>query len=139
MYDDNTRELMSREVDSPTGGGVESTKRRAFIYFVQCNGPGGPIKIGRATSIDRRLSVLQSSCPYGMDLIGHVLVEDAEADERRLHLHFAGYLIHGEWFRCCDEILAQARAANEARIAALSARFRSIAKAAVDADDQTNP
>lgn len=136
MHDESNQESVSTDAGRPTMSGVENAAKDrpvpAFIYFIQCNGPDGPIKIGKAKFIDKRLSELQIGCPYDLALIGHVLVDDADLEERRLHGCFARHKIRGEWFRCCDEILAAARALDEVRMALAAERFRALSAAAAE-------
>ena len=80
------------------------TKRQQRIYFIQCNGNDGPIKIGIAVDPNRRLSELRIGCPYPMALLAECATEDADAEERRLHLVFRHLRIHGEWFTYATEL-----------------------------------
>ncbi len=81
-------------------------KRAESIYFIQCNGARGPIKIGKAVDPNRRLSELRIGCPYPMTLLASSVAEDADLEERRLHMVFAHLRIHGEWFECATELLS---------------------------------
>src|SRR5687767_8824716 len=88
------------------------------IYFVQCGTERGPIKIGLSVSPAVRLFELQAGCPYPLRLL--VEINGSFADEAALHRRFAADRIHGEWFRCSDdlwsaiEFLKQARRPAEA-------------------------
>lgn len=92
----------------------------ASVYFIQCNGPDGPIKIGQAKFIDKRLCELQIGCPYELALIGHALVDDASLVEGRLHDAFREHRIRGEWFCCHARILNVAREFDAVRFAAIA-------------------
>jgi hypothetical protein len=101
----------------------------ATIYFLQCNGAEGPIKIGQAKYIEKRVSELQIGCPYPLLLIGHAWFEDADTAEQEIHEVFRQHRMQGEWFRCCPEIVQAARLLNKARtdFVASSSRGRQIA------------
>lgn len=58
------------------------------IYFIQCDGPGRPIKIGYAEDPDKRLANLQAGCPYNLVLLEDVELADARELERKLHSRF---------------------------------------------------
>jgi hypothetical protein len=87
------------------------------VYFIQCNGDEGPIKIGMAVDPPRRLSELRIGCPYPMVLLAAVQVKDAAAEERRYHALFASQRIHGEWFTCSEPLrsLAMSLSTKDAR------------------------
>lgn len=84
-----------------------------FTYFIRQE-TGGPIKIGKATNIARRISSLQSSCPVTLVCIAYV-----EGNfEFELHERFEWLCVGGEWFRDDPELLNFiARYATPARIA----------------------
>lgn len=76
------------------------------IYFIQCQAPTGPIKIGHARDVERRRSNLQMGCPYQLTILASYPVHDAPAAEMRLqevwhHLH-----LRGEWYRSDPDLLA---------------------------------
>lgn len=77
------------------------------IYFIQPV-DGGLIKIGKADDPVKRLRDLQIGCPVRLRLCKHY---EAEAFmERRLHLMFAAWREHGEWFRPHPALAALAAA-----------------------------
>ncbi len=77
-----------------------------WVYFIQCNGPTGPVKIGWSANVNRRQSDLQMSTPYDLALIGkHYGERSLEAE---LHALFADHSIRGEWFHPHPDILAAA-------------------------------
>jgi hypothetical protein len=65
------------------------------VYFVQ-SGAAGPIKIGWAASVRKRLALLQIGNPETLRLLA-VAPGDAEL-EALLHLRFGDHRIRGEWF-----------------------------------------
>lgn len=91
-----------REWDELTG----ARPKRASVYFIQA-GVGGPIKIGSAVDVDKRLAELQTGCPDLLRIIG-TSAGGREA-EFALHRKFSAHRIRGEWFYPCPELLATAR------------------------------
>lgn len=77
-------------------------KPRPVVYFVQCGGPEGPVKIGTARNVAGRFHDLQMGCPYGLRLIA---ARPGDRDtERKLHSRFYRARLRGEWFEWCVEI-----------------------------------
>lgn len=101
--------------DSGEGGFAAKKTPNSFLYFIQCTGPGGPIKIGHTKVVERRLSALQMGCPWALTLIGHVAVDDGVAIEEQLHYRFAKTRVRGEWFAATAELLDLASRADRYR------------------------
>lgn len=81
-------------------------KALSGVYFVQ-EGLRGPIKIGRAVDISKRMGLLQCGNSQELVFLGHILSDfDSELMEQKLHSHFRDYRIRGEWFEPCAELLA---------------------------------
>lgn len=85
------------------GGVRERTYRDAFVYFVQC--ASGPIKIGSAINVNRRLVELQTGCPYELFLLA--VTSGGEQREYEYHRQFAAALIRNEWFWPTPELLLE--------------------------------
>ena len=70
----------------------------SFIYFIQAE--SGPIKIGMATNLDRRICGLQTASFNRLKLIHSEKhnIETARKQEKRYHDAFSHYRIRGEWF-----------------------------------------
>lgn len=83
------------------------------IYFIQCEGPGRPIKIGYAEDPDKRLANLQAGCPYRLVLLEDVELEDARELEHKLHQRFRARVLRGEWFEETPELLDLVRRTKE--------------------------
>jgi hypothetical protein len=66
------------------------------IYFVQA-GPGGPVKIGRAHDVTRRLQTLQTASAVRLILLGSI--PGGARVESRLHQEWRRLRLQGEWFR----------------------------------------
>lgn len=77
---------------------------RKRVYFIQCNGPGGPIKIGIAADPKKRLLAIASAMPFPVRLLKSA--PGTEADERAVHRIFRESRLVGEWFRETQELLA---------------------------------
>lgn len=75
----------------------------ADVYFVQC-GVVGPIKIGSAGDVTRRVAALQTGTPERLRVIARAPGVGVEG-ERELHRRFAHRRIRGEWFRPSPDLL----------------------------------
>jgi hypothetical protein len=97
------------------------------VYFIQA-GEGGPIKIGCAVDVARRLSVLQTGSVEPLKLLCDF--EGGPNEERRLHRLFAADHLRGEWFRPSAAVLdhianidsTNGSGANYSRISLLTGR-----------------
>ena len=65
------------------------------IYFIQA-GDGGPVKIGVASDVQRRLSAFRTASAESLFL--RALYEGDREAERRLHGRFANQRVAREWF-----------------------------------------
>jgi hypothetical protein len=72
-----------------------------IVYFIR-SGTDGPIKIGKASDVMRRLSGLQSAHAEELRL----LATTRAVTEDELHQRFAHLRMRGEWFRAEPELLA---------------------------------
>jgi len=100
---------------------------RMFTYFIQCNGDGGPIKIGRSGDVQRRRRDLQSQYPFTLRILGFIRGDY----EKQFHKRFAAHRIRGEWFHAAPEILRLA-ALSVPLIAAESAKVGVVRAYVVD-------
>lgn len=73
------------------------------VYFIQ-GVVGGPVKIGTATDVDRRLKTIQACSPVPLCVL-HVLQGAGRIVETKLHQRFALFRLHGEWFDNRPELL----------------------------------
>jgi hypothetical protein len=77
------------------------------IYFIRCATLNlKAVKIGftDGNPIDR-LSAIQVSCPFGLELIGSI--QGDQKKEAALHLQFDHLRIRGEWFREASELTSE--------------------------------
>lgn len=73
------------------------------IYVIQA-GEGGPVKIGIAADVRKRVAGMQTASSAPLTFL-HVF-EGGSDEERILHARFASHRIAGEWFAPAPEILA---------------------------------
>ena len=67
------------------------------VYFVR-QGSTGPIKIGRAVELRRRIGQLQTGNPVSLELLGWLTTGNDTTTEQALHKHYADSRERGEWF-----------------------------------------
>lgn len=72
------------------------------VYFVQA-GKEGPIKIGVARDVQQRIGSLQTANHEKLSLIA--TVDGGRDTEEKLHRHFAGHRLQGEWFKPAADLL----------------------------------
>lgn len=74
-----------------------------MIYIVRAQGTD-LYKIGfTARQVEERLKEVQTGSPYPLKII-HTF-DGSQDDEKRMHLEFKQFLIHGEWFKLNEERL----------------------------------
>ena len=73
------------------------------VYFIQANGPSGPVKIGyTGRRVSQRLAEGQTFAPEELTVL--VEAPGTPADEAKLHRLFSQHRIRGEWFTYGPEI-----------------------------------
>lgn len=84
----------------------------AFVYFIQGT-EGGPIKIGRAVDVLKRLEQIQRCSPIPLRILAVVLEDgrrgDTPSNETALHQLFEKDRLWGEWFRPTTFLLGYIR------------------------------
>lgn len=80
------------------------------VYFIQAIN-GGPIKIGFAKNIRRRLVGLQTSHPYELVVLAHR--PGSKELEAHLHVKHGRHRLIGEWFEPHTDVLAEVEAAKK--------------------------
>lgn len=73
------------------------------VYFVR-RGGRGPIKIGKAIDVEKRVASLQSGNAERLVLLG--TAAGGAKMEREMHKRFAEYRLGGEWFRYAGKLAA---------------------------------
>lgn len=74
-----------------------------MIYFIQAV-DGGPVKIGWAKNLDKRIAEIQRMSPSQLCILN--TFDSSKEDERLLHKYFKCIRLYGEWFEPTDELLA---------------------------------
>ena len=72
------------------------------VYFIRSS-RGGPVKIGIAVDVGKRLESLQTAHAYPLEVI-HVIVGGGRETERLFHLKFQHLRLNGEWFEFTSEL-----------------------------------
>lgn len=80
-----------------------------IVYFIQA-GNDGPIKIGKAKDLKRRLQAIQTDCPYPIQ----ILAIDSTNHEKEWHIKYKKYCLHGEWFSPHSALLKEIEKIKEA-------------------------
>lgn len=82
------------------------------VYFVR-EGSHGPIKIGYASQVSRRVGQLQTGNATALELLGWLVAESDTELERSLHETYSASRMRGEWFNITqDEVLEELRRNN---------------------------
>lgn len=97
--------------------GLDPDAREAVIYFVQSE-HGGPIKIGRADDLAKRMVGLQTSRPDKLVVLA--AAQGTVELERQLHARFADIREKGEWFSPTPELMELIRDVSSRGHVALS-------------------
>lgn len=83
----------------------DSASVPAWVYFIKS---GDYIKIGYATSVEKRMADLQTGSPHVLELLGKMPATSIK-DEFQVHLLFRHLYVRGEWFHDNWEIRAFAK------------------------------
>ncbi len=73
-----------------------------FVYFVQAGPKKGPVKIGYAANVEKRLIDLQVGCPFTLTLLFKLPAKSekhAQKMESWFHNRWHRRHIRGEWFK----------------------------------------
>jgi hypothetical protein len=74
------------------------------IYVIACVKDGklsAPVKIGISSNVDKRLSGIQTSCPFELTIVGELFAPNravAQDVEQDFHAKQAKHRTRGEWF-----------------------------------------
>jgi hypothetical protein len=74
------------------------SKKGMCVYVIGCD--GRPTKIGIAQNVRKRLSQVQTGCPYELSIHYSIdcTAEDARLAERAAHRRLSAHRTSGEWF-----------------------------------------
>lgn len=92
---DRMREWMATQPEESLKDCTRKWNQENWIYFIQAN-TGGPVKVGYARSVNRRLNALQGASPARLLVVAQI--PGAMADEKRLHAKLQPERVRGEWF-----------------------------------------
>ena len=108
---------------------ANTNHRKVFVYIVMM--PSGPLKIGSARNVARRLAMLQTGNPEKLTILSTyaVAADQAVLAEKAIHRALYRHRLIGEWFRLSPE---QAKAAVESAIAQPHMRYRRHASRELD-------
>src|SRR5262245_59713879 len=71
-----------------------------FVYFAKTISDPPLVKIGQSDAADFRIDMLQTSCPFKLELLGKLHIgERARAAERGIHERLEAHHSYGEWFQ----------------------------------------
>lgn len=87
---------------NPPKAPVVNDSPRNVVYFVQA-GTDGPIKIGTATDLLKRVSALQTGNAATLHILG--FIPGGPYEESAMHDRFSHLRIRGEWFQSSPELL----------------------------------
>lgn len=88
----------------------ESGDKPGFIYVMEArNGKDKYHKIGRASNVKDRRAVVQSGCPFPVEVIASAKVSKVHAAERAVHEMFKKSRTIGEWFKFHDDEIESVR------------------------------
>ena len=74
-----------------------------YIYFIQ-QGSDGPVKIGMASDVRKRLVALKHANPYKLHLLCSISTH--RRMEQIIHRRFKNHRIRGEWFNPSPDIMS---------------------------------
>lgn len=63
------------------------------------------VKIGVSANVGKRLKQIQTNCPYRIDILEQIEIDDAFGHEKAIHSHYEKYKLKGEWFLLPDVTL----------------------------------
>jgi hypothetical protein len=72
-----------------------------YVYFAQL-GDDGPVKVGTAVDVEKRLQTLQTAAPGKLSL--RAQMAGGRALEKYFHKRFEPYRLHGEWFEPSSDV-----------------------------------
>ena len=78
------------------GSEYEKMINVGFVYFIRA--ANGLFKAGRTNDIEKRFRSIQSMSPEKLELFHYFPTWDCAIAEQEIHLMWAEYRTHGEWF-----------------------------------------
>jgi len=100
---EKTQERLSRQKYMPIPiaekSNYEIPKGAGYVYVITADEFESLYKIGLAKNISKRMSMLQTSCPYELKLVHCAWFENAYRVEGAFHYLFENKNVRGEWFK----------------------------------------
>lgn len=81
-------------------------KAEGFLYFVKAHGNLFKIGVTKKSPL-KRLPMIQTGCPYKIELHAALYYEDRWQREREFHRWLAPYRTQGEWYEIDESILEE--------------------------------
>lgn len=81
---------------------ITSQRPANCLYVITADEFAGVYKIGIAFDVDKRLSQMQTGCPYRLYAVSVHYVNNPLDAELMLHSYFFKKKVRGEWFRLSD-------------------------------------
>lgn len=97
MYD-NEDILFIDQFESTNGNELSVTDKESpsrAIYIIKAD---KFVKIGISNDISKRVTSLQSGCPFPINVIANINLENASEIEKSLHRIYRKHCVRGEWF-----------------------------------------
>lgn len=73
------------------------------VYFITCEAPDFPVKIGVASDVATRVKALSVAMPYPVFVLA--TISGGIDQERLFHMQFAEHRLQGEWFKRTPELM----------------------------------
>lgn len=96
------RRQNARAIATGSTGGIRRSAPKSMIYFIAAD-EVARVKIGWSIDPVSRLKELQTGCPVALRIVA--AVPGTYSMEQQLHVDFAKFRSHGEWFAMVPEIL----------------------------------
>jgi hypothetical protein len=84
-----------------------------YVYIIKECGLNKYYKIGKTSTIQGRLSALETAMPYPMEVISIIVTSDYDSLELELHRRFSTKRRKNEWFELDDNDIAQIKRIGE--------------------------
>lgn len=84
-----------------------------YVYIIRECGLNKYYKIGKTSTIQGRLSALETAMPYPMEVISIIVTSDYDSLELELHRRFRTKRRKNEWFELDDNDIAQIKKIGE--------------------------
>jgi hypothetical protein len=80
----------------------------SYVYAFHCKQDGGYYKVGYTSNLKSRMSQLQTSSPFPIELVCAIRTYYPQTLEKTLHGHLDDYRVAGEWFQTTEDVIRAA-------------------------------